>query len=63
MSVSAVNPLAALSNCRSGGPQTFHAIQTRQNSVRQMMNRGVPRNRAMLSEILPDASSSSCGCG
>src|SRR3954451_20650155 len=32
-----------------------------QKIVSQMMNRGVPRNRAMLSEILPEASSSICG--
>src|SRR3954452_9428525 len=60
--VSAVKPWAALSNWNRSGPQSaFHRIQATQKIVRQMMNRGVPRNRAMLSEILPEASSSIWG--
>ena len=62
ISVRAVNPCAAESNRGRSGPQSVpHASRAAQNTVRQMRNRGVPMNRAMLSEIRPNASSSSCG--
>ena len=55
-SVSAVNPLLALSKRTVPGAREFQAIQTMQNTVSQMMKRGVPRNRATPSETRPAAS-------
>src|SRR5690554_5875312 len=63
MSVSAVNPNAALSNRRSCGPQLFHASQPAQNIVSHSRNRGVPMNRAIDSEMRPNVSGEKRGRG